>query len=111
MKSHSEISGRPGDEDLRAGVGREVWLDWLRVAACFMVMVVHATEPFYLGGEGSLILTKADAFWAAFFLRNSSKGSTGSGIAGPPAFVFRAASVSSGRGFCSLPLDYGAFHR
>lgn len=46
---------------------REVWLDWMRVAACFMVMVVHSTEPFYLGGEGSLILTEADAWWVAFF--------------------------------------------
>lgn len=46
---------------------REIWIDWLRVAACFMVIVVHSTEPFYLGGEGSLILTKTDAFWAAFF--------------------------------------------
>lgn len=45
---------------------REVWIDWMRVAACFMVMVVHCTEPFYLGGEGSLILTKSDAFWASF---------------------------------------------
>ncbi len=46
---------------------RVVWVDWLRVAACFMVLLVHATEPFYLGGEGSQILTKADAFWASFF--------------------------------------------
>ena len=46
---------------------REVWIDWLRVAACFMVFIVHSTEPFYLGGEGSLILTKGDAFWASFF--------------------------------------------
>ncbi len=46
---------------------RVVWVDWLRVAACFMVIVVHATEPFYLGGEGSQILTKADAFWSSFF--------------------------------------------
>lgn len=46
---------------------REVWIDWMRVAACFMVMVVHATEPFYLGGEGTLILTKSDAIWASFF--------------------------------------------
>lgn len=44
---------------------REIWIDWLRVAACFMVMVVHSTEPFYLGGDGSLILTRADAFWSA----------------------------------------------
>lgn len=45
---------------------REVWVDWMRVAACFMVILVHATEPFYLGGEGSLILTSTDAFWSAF---------------------------------------------
>jgi surface polysaccharide O-acyltransferase-like enzyme len=46
---------------------RVVWVDWLRVVACFMVIVVHATEPFYLGGLGSLILTKADALWSSFF--------------------------------------------
>lgn len=46
---------------------RVVWVDWLRVAACFMVIVVHATEPFYLGGQGSLILTETDAVWASFF--------------------------------------------
>lgn len=46
---------------------REVWVDWMRVSACFMVMLVHATEPFYLGGEGAQILTKADAFWSSFF--------------------------------------------
>ncbi len=39
----------------------------MRVTACFMVMVVHCTEPFYLGGEGSLILTESDAYWASFF--------------------------------------------
>lgn len=46
---------------------REIWIDWMRVAACFMVFVVHSTEPFYLGGDGSLILTETDAFWASFF--------------------------------------------
>lgn len=46
---------------------RIIWLDWLRVSACIMVMIVHATEPFYLGGEGSRILTPTDAFWASFF--------------------------------------------
>ena len=39
----------------------------MRVAACLMVIVVHSTEPFYLGGEGSQILTKTDALWASFF--------------------------------------------
>ena len=46
---------------------RVVWVDWMRVAACFMVLLVHSTEPFYLGGDGSQILTKADAYWASFF--------------------------------------------
>ena len=46
---------------------REVWIDWLRVAACFMVMIVHSTEPFYIGGEGARILTEGDAVWASFF--------------------------------------------
>lgn len=48
-------------------ISREVWIDWLRVIACFMVFVVHSTEPFYLGGQGSLILTESDAFWSSFF--------------------------------------------
>lgn len=46
---------------------RAIWVDWMRVAACFMVMLVHSTEPFYLGGDGSLILTHSDAVWAALF--------------------------------------------
>lgn len=32
-----------------------------------MVFVVHSTEPFYLGGDGALILTETDAFWSSFF--------------------------------------------
>ena len=52
---------------MKAETQRTVWIDWMRVAACFMVIVVHSTEPFYLGGEGSRILTAADAFWASFF--------------------------------------------
>ena len=46
---------------------RTVWIDWMRVAACFMVIIVHSTEPFYLGGNGSQILTQSDAFWSSFF--------------------------------------------
>jgi surface polysaccharide O-acyltransferase-like enzyme len=45
---------------------REIWVDWLRVIACLMVMVVHSTEPFYIGGDGALVLTAGDAFWSAF---------------------------------------------
>lgn len=46
---------------------REIWIDWLRIAACFLVMITHSTEPFYLGGKGALILTWSDAVWAAVF--------------------------------------------
>ena len=48
---------------------REVWIDWMRVIACFMVLTVHSTEPFYLGGEeGSQILSLNEGIWAAIFL-------------------------------------------
>ena len=40
-------------------------MDWMRVVACFFVMLTHSCEPFYLGGDGSLILTKADAIWVS----------------------------------------------
>ena len=46
---------------------REIWLDFLRVTACFLVMIVHSTEPFYLGGDGTLVLTATDAFWVGVF--------------------------------------------
>lgn len=45
---------------------REVWIDWLRVVACFLVMLTHSCEPFYFGGDGTLVLTASDAFWVAF---------------------------------------------
>ena len=44
---------------------RTVSIDYLRVVACFLVMATHSCEPFYLGGEGSLILTQSDAVWVA----------------------------------------------
>ena len=46
---------------------REAWVDWMRVAACFMVMVVHATEPFYIGDGGAQILSEGDAWWVSLF--------------------------------------------
>lgn len=46
---------------------REVWIDWMRVLACLMVMIVHSTEPFYLGGDGAQVLTASDGLWASFF--------------------------------------------
>ena len=49
--------------------GRIVFLDYLRVVACFMVMLIHASEPFYLGGEApnvTAIAGRLDAFWISF---------------------------------------------
>ena len=46
---------------------RTVWIDWLRVSAIFFVVIIHSTEPFYLGGSGSLILSSSDAFWVSLF--------------------------------------------
>lgn len=37
------------DNMISADKSRTVWIDWMRVAACFMVIIVHSTEPFYLG--------------------------------------------------------------
>ena len=43
---------------------RLVFLDWLRFIACFMVILVHSIEPFYLGGEeGTYIASMGDAIW------------------------------------------------
>ncbi|MBQ0069919.1 MAG: acyltransferase family protein, partial [Bacteroidales bacterium] len=53
--------------ELTTSNNREVWVDWMRVMACFMVMVVHSTEPFYLGGDGAQIMTRADMWWSAAF--------------------------------------------
>lgn len=39
---------------------RIVFLDWLRVAACIMVIAVHSIEPFYLGGEGTFIRSRTE---------------------------------------------------
>lgn len=50
---------------MTSGSGREIWLDYLRVTACMLVMLTHSCEPFYLGGEGSLILTRYDALWVS----------------------------------------------
>lgn len=53
---------------LRPAAERIVFLDWLRVIACFMVILVHSIEPFYLGGpEGTYIASWGDAFWTTLF--------------------------------------------
>lgn len=52
---------------------RIVFADYLRVVACFMVMLVHASENFYaadasgLAGNVSLLANEANRFWVAFY--------------------------------------------
>jgi len=43
---------------------RVVFLDYLRVIACLMVMLVHACEQYYFGSDGGLYFaSKGDAQW------------------------------------------------
>lgn len=42
---------------------RIFFLDYVRAVACFLVILVHCIEPFYLGGEGTYIATHEDALW------------------------------------------------
>ena len=52
---------------------RIVFIDYLRVVACFLVMLVHASENFYgadssgLAGNASFLATEANRFWVAFY--------------------------------------------
>lgn len=53
--------------------GRIAFVDWIRVVACFMVMLVHASENFYaadssgLAGNVSMLANEANRFWVAFY--------------------------------------------
>lgn len=52
---------------------RIAFIDWLRVAACLMVMLVHSSENFYgadssgLAGNVSFLANEANRFWVAFY--------------------------------------------
>lgn len=52
---------------------RVVFVDYIRVIACFLVMLVHASENFYaadasgLAGNVSLLANEANRFWVAFY--------------------------------------------
>ena len=52
---------------------RIAFVDWIRVIACFLVMLVHASENFYaadssgLAGNMSQLATEANRFWVAFY--------------------------------------------
>lgn len=45
---------------------RIIFIDYLRVVACFMVILVHCIEPFYLNSEGTYIASYNDALWVTF---------------------------------------------
>ena len=48
---------------------RIVFIDYIRVVACFLVMLVHASESFYaadasgLAGNSSMLANEANRFW------------------------------------------------
>lgn len=52
---------------------RIVFVDYIRVIACFLVMLVHASENFYgadssgLAGSFSQLANEANRFWVAFY--------------------------------------------
>lgn len=52
---------------------RIAFADWLRVVACFLVMLVHASENFYgadssgLAGNVSMLTNESNRFWVAFY--------------------------------------------
>lgn len=52
---------------------RLVFVDYLRVVACFLVMLVHSSENFYaadasgLAGNVSMLANDANRFWVAFY--------------------------------------------
>ena len=52
---------------------RIVFVDYIRVVACFLVMLVHASENFYaadasgLAGNVSMLANEANRFWVAFY--------------------------------------------
>ena len=52
---------------------RIAFIDWLRVVACLLVMLVHSSENFYgadssgLAGNVSFLANEANRFWVAFY--------------------------------------------
>ena len=52
---------------------RIVFVDYIRVIACFLVMLVHSSENFYgadssgLAGNVSMLANEANRFWVAFY--------------------------------------------
>lgn len=59
--------------DIHTGNERIAFVDYIRVTACFLVMLVHASENFYaadasgLAGNVSMLANEANRFWVAFY--------------------------------------------
>jgi surface polysaccharide O-acyltransferase-like enzyme len=53
--------------------GRVVFIDYIRIVACMMVIFVHASENFYgadssgLAGNMSMLANESNRFWVAFY--------------------------------------------
>ncbi|MDE5848150.1 MAG: acyltransferase, partial [Muribaculaceae bacterium] len=63
-----------GQADLAKSTQRIVFLDYLRVFACFLVILVHASENYYgAGGESdmagpiSMLLNETDRLWVSIY--------------------------------------------
>lgn len=46
---------------------RITFLDYLRVLAIFMVLVVHSTEPYYLNDDGLFVASASDGVWVTLY--------------------------------------------
>ena len=96
----------------RAGTTRIVFLDYLRVLACLMVIATHCCEPFYIGADGIWqCASESDRIWVSL-IDSAMRGAV-------PLFIMTSSylllplkddnttssnGVSSG---CSSPLPYG----
>lgn len=47
---------------------RIVFIDYVRVIACFLVMLVHASENFYcISADTTMLANESNRFWVAFY--------------------------------------------
>ena len=59
--------------DIKTSDGRIAFVDYIRVVACFLVMLVHASENFYaadasgLAGNVSMLANEGNRFWVSFY--------------------------------------------
>lgn len=59
--------------EIKTSDGRIAFVDYIRVVACFLVMLVHASENFYaadasgLAGNVSMLANESNRFWVSFY--------------------------------------------